>query len=568
MRENGSIQWNGIGFARFALMGMTFKSSIIKEILRGFDSRMRHSSDSELFERARVLLGEKKVRRYPTIEIIALESGSNLTSEGSLAIDWVGTSGDRVRYAEEYRKWHRSLKGNRQPREIKFSSIVAGEISEDIQELRDSFGYEMPSESIAKRSSMEELGRKLDDSREDILVTMCTYPGGFSTVNEAVSSLLFEQTLPISRLKLTINGGEMPEELPDDSRLEVILSKEDVTDRGKFIQIGNHNGFVITADDDIKYPSDYVETMVGHVEEFGRQSLIGVHGAHIPEGPPITRWWEYMNFRRSIVFHQEIPEYMPVNVIGTGTLAFHTCIGVPDPDNFDYQRMVDLHLAVWAQRRGVPMTICPRRRDWLQEINSGYVGRIWDSAKEDSILQHKMLEVLQRSKRWTMYAEREWGEFSNSGITLEFGIWDNRELCPGIEIPSISNGWEMASENPLVTIYMPAFNCEDYIIDSIESALNQTYKNIEVCVHDDGSTDNTLKVIKRKYRFNGMVKISTGPNSGIGFASNASIKNGKGELILQLDSDDIIHPEALESLVPMMEDGAVCAYGSFIRVDN
>ena len=164
---------------------------------------------------------------------------------------------------------------------------------------------------------------------------------------------------------------------------------------------------------------------------------------------------------------------------------------MPDSTNFDYQRMVDLHLAVWAQEMEIPMFVCPRRRDWLEEINSGYVGRIWDTAKEDAALQHKMLEVLQRARRWSLHSERKWGAFSYSGITGVFGSWRNRELCPGMELPPIEESWPKLKPEPRVTIYMPCFNCEDYVVGSIESALNQTYKNIEICIHDDGSTDNT-----------------------------------------------------------------------------
>ena len=122
------------------------------------------------------------------------------------------------------------------------------------------------------------------------------------------------------------------------------------------------------------------------------------------------------------------------------------------------------------------------------------------------------------------------------------------------------------SEDPLVTIYMPTYNCADFIIDSINSALNQTYKNTEICVHDDGSTDRTLSIIKRKYRFSRKVRISSATNGGIGSASNSAIRGGKGELILQLDSDDLLHPKALEELIPLMGKGIVCAYGSFNRI--
>ena len=55
---------------------------------------------------------------------------------------------------------------------------------------------------------------------------------------------------------------------------------------------------------------------------------------------------------------------------------------------------------------------------------------------------------------------------------------------------------------------------------------------------------------------------------GIGHASNSSIKIGSGEWILQLDSDDILHPEALDNLVREIKEGVVCSYGSFIRISE
>jgi glycosyltransferase involved in cell wall biosynthesis len=562
MRFDGGIVWNGIRFARFALMGMTFRAAALKQVLGGFDSRSRHSADSEIFERARILLGERKVVRYPTIEIIALESGSNLTSEGGLAIDWVGTSGERVRYAESYRKWHGSIKNNlRNARRRAFGFRIEGEPLDDVEKMLED-RYDVVQENFTENNRSKDL-------RDDpILVTMCTYPGGFGTVAESLNHLLNNQTVPISKLILTVNGGELPEDLPDDTRLEVKLSKSDVTDKGKFIEIKNHEGYVITTDDDIQYPEDYVEKMVDYVDEFDREYLIGVHGAHLPEGPGVTRWWEYMNHRRSLVFPQEMPTFIPVNVIGTGTLAFHTSLGVPDPKKFDYQRMVDLHLAVWAQKNRIPMVICPRRRDWLKEIKATYVGRIWDTVKDDSRLQHQMLEVLQRAERWTIHARRDWGKFSNSGVYSKFGEWDSRELPAGMTLAKNTMEFSRLSDRPLVTIYMPAFNCEEYVIESINSALNQSYTNIEICIHDDGSTDRTLSLIKKKFRFNRRVRISSGNNGGIGHASNSAIRNGKGDLILQLDSDDILEPDAIEKLLPGMGRNIVCSYGSFIRIDE
>ena len=99
---------------------------------------------------------------------------------------------------------------------------------------------------------------------------------------------------------------------------------------------------------------------------------------------------------------------------------------------------------------------------------------------------------------------------------------------------------------PLVSIYIPAYNCEDSIEKCIESALNQTVTDLEVCICNDGSTDGTLEVLKNKYSNNPRVRYMTQENGGIGKASNSAVKMARGYYIGQLDSDDFLEPDAVE----------------------
>lgn len=108
-------------------------------------------------------------------------------------------------------------------------------------------------------------------------------------------------------------------------------------------------------------------------------------------------------------------------------------------------------------------------------------------------------------------------------------------------------------KTPSVSIYIPAYNAEKTIIDAIESALNQSYKDLEVCICDDGSTDNTLSLIEKYYTNNPRVRWTSQENKGIGAASNAALKMCKGIYIGQLDSDDILAIDAVERCVPHFE---------------
>ncbi len=96
---------------------------------------------------------------------------------------------------------------------------------------------------------------------------------------------------------------------------------------------------------------------------------------------------------------------------------------------------------------------------------------------------------------------------------------------------------------------MPVYNDENYLEKSINSVINQSLKDIELICINDGSTDNSLKILKdlkRKYNF---IKIMSQENKGSGEARNIGLKIAKGEYIAFLDSDDIfINPTALEEM--------------------
>ena len=102
--------------------------------------------------------------------------------------------------------------------------------------------------------------------------------------------------------------------------------------------------------------------------------------------------------------------------------------------------------------------------------------------------------------------------------------------------------------SPLVSIIIPCWNAEDYVGEAIESALAQTYPNVEVIVIDDGSTDDSLAVIKS---FDRWIRWITRPRLGGGAARNKGLELSNGSLIQFLDSDDILFPNKLARMVPL-----------------
>ena len=102
------------------------------------------------------------------------------------------------------------------------------------------------------------------------------------------------------------------------------------------------------------------------------------------------------------------------------------------------------------------------------------------------------------------------------------------------------------------SVIIPAYNIENLISRSINSVLNQTYKDYEVIVVNDCSTDNTLKEIQR---FNNIEVINHDRNKGLGGARNSGIKVANGEFIIFLDGDDYLHNEnVLQKLAELIGD--------------
>jgi len=110
---------------------------------------------------------------------------------------------------------------------------------------------------------------------------------------------------------------------------------------------------------------------------------------------------------------------------------------------------------------------------------------------------------------------------------------------------------EEAANNPLVSVVIPCYNSQAYVGEAIRSALDQTHKNLEVIVIDDGSNDASLQVIKS---FGQSVRWETGPNRGAPAARNRGAELARGEFIQFLDADDLLLPEKVETCLHAFTD--------------
>lgn len=110
---------------------------------------------------------------------------------------------------------------------------------------------------------------------------------------------------------------------------------------------------------------------------------------------------------------------------------------------------------------------------------------------------------------------------------------------------------------PLVSVIIPAYNAEQFIAQTLESVIAQTYRNIEMIVVDDGSEDGTAGIVKHYMEQDSRIQLLQQPNAGVAAARNLGIEKSKGEFIAPLDADDIWRTENLEKQV-----------NSFLKADD
>ena len=121
---------------------------------------------------------------------------------------------------------------------------------------------------------------------------------------------------------------------------------------------------------------------------------------------------------------------------------------------------------------------------------------------------------------------------------------------------------------PLVTVLIPAYNAEEFIERAVLSIIEQTYKNLEILIINDGSIDNTLKIIQNLSKADNRIKIlNNKKNKGLLYSLNLGLKIAKGEFLARMDADDISLSFRIEKQIHFFlknPDVAICSSSRII----
>ena len=118
-----------------------------------------------------------------------------------------------------------------------------------------------------------------------------------------------------------------------------------------------------------------------------------------------------------------------------------------------------------------------------------------------------------------------------------------------------------AGSTPTVTVVIPCYNLGAYVNEAVQSVLDQTYRDFEILLIDDGSTDPITRHLFASYR-RPRTRILRTENQGLARTRNLGIREAAGRYVSFLDADDVLEPTFLERTVPVLEADPSLAFAS------
>ena len=125
------------------------------------------------------------------------------------------------------------------------------------------------------------------------------------------------------------------------------------------------------------------------------------------------------------------------------------------------------------------------------------------------------------------------------------------------------------SQEPLISVIVPVYNGEAFLDQCLESIVAQDYARLEIIVVDDGSTDGTAAISDRWAERDNRIRVIHQPNGGHSAARNAGLDAMSGELMMMVDSDDVLHPDFVTVLLDLMcRHDADIAVGDYVAFEG
>jgi hypothetical protein len=264
----------------------------------------------------------------------------------------------------------------------------------------------------------------LPNPTDPVLLSLCSIPERAEQLQLVLTALAPQ----VDQIHLYLDRyPEAPAFLePWRGKLQVVLSQQQpgLRDNGKFLplaQLTQSPCWLLTVDDDIAYPPDYVAALLKRLEHYGREAVLGVHGVLLPEQ---AEGYFSAHYRKVHLFSQGLEADALVNVLGTGTMACHSSVlqGL-SLDQFQEPGMADLYLASWCHQRQIPLIAIARHEGWLEQLGDPEADSLWVEYRHSDPEQSALVR-----------AHRPWG-YSAIRDAIDAASSRARELDPETPVP-------------------------------------------------------------------------------------------------------------------------------------
>lgn len=322
--------------------------------------------------------------------------------------------------------------------------------------------------------------------KEKITCSLTTIPDRTESLKDTVASLLPQ----VDKLNVYLHGyTEMPQFLKH-KKIEVAFDLEhgDRGDIDKMAWCDEVKGYHLICDDDLIYPPDYAGKIVEAIDRYDKKAIVSFHGS-ILKRLPIAK---YYSDRTVYPCLGEVIADQEMSIIGTGTLGYHSSIGMNKIQLGDkLPNMLDIHVSFWAKENNIPLYVIAHKEGWI-----------------------KHSEKVDLNK--TIFATHSLNDYVHTSM-----INARSELfgCPRTMI----EGMPVIS---IVVVNSRGRKSPEMLQACFDSIRNQFYYNIETIV-----VENTDRLIT------------------IGKAFNEGVKKAKGEWVLFVGDDDIISVDYVGALV-------------------
>ena len=320
---------------------------------------------------------------------------------------------------------------------------------------------------------------------EKVVVNIASYNRINSLINTLTS--IYEQCDEIN-VCLNDYTGEIPEFLLSP-KINLTFTDNSKGDAFKFLHLGTEDCYFLTIDDDIVYPSNYVEYMVSKCKFYNNKSIITLHGRSFKTFP-IKSYYNSANER--FYFFQDLNKDVEVQFGGTGVMCFHSSILKKNIDDFLYPNMADVWIGKFANDNNIKIMCVEHSGKYLKSIEQKET--IFDNYKKNDSIQ-----------------------------------------------TTVVNQTFLNKKDVELSVVMPTFNNVNFIDETINSIIKSGIdRKIEILIGID-ACEKTLKHIKTK-NYPEFVKFYFfSENNGPYLIKNSLSKIAESDKLLFFDTDDVMN---------------------------